>query len=63
MTNVKEITNDIEPLIREKVRNLLMQKLSMWNNKILFSDVIDEETENLMKVIRPALRRAGKKNG
>ena len=63
MTNVKEITNDIEPLIREKVRNLLMQKLSMWNNKILFSDVIDEETENLMRAIRPALRRAGKKDG
>ena len=59
-TKVEEIIKDVELLIREKVRTLVMRKLSVWNNKENLSEVISEETENLMKIIRPALYRKEK---
>ncbi len=59
MTSVEEIIKNVEPPIREKIRRLIIRKLSIWNADTNLSEVIDEETENLMMVIRPALRRAG----
>ena len=62
MTNVAEIIRDAEPLIREKVRVLLIRKLSIWDGRTNFPKVIDEETEGFMNVIRPALWRVGEKD-
>ena len=61
MIYIEEIINELTPLVREKVRNIIMRKLSIWNMETPLSDTIGEETENLMKVIRPALWRAGEK--
>ena len=60
--NVEEIIKDVEPLIRDKVTKLVVRKLSLWNSKLSVSDIISEETEDFMKVIRPALWRVREKN-
>ena len=62
MINIEEITKDVEPLIRERVRVLIIRKLALWNSSSNLSDIISEETENFMKIIRPALYRIGKEN-
>jgi len=54
---IEEIIKDIEPLVREKVSHLVIRKLSMWDSGTPLSKVIDEETENFMTTIRPALWR------
>jgi len=59
MDNIEEIIKEIEPLIREKVVELVLRKLSIWNANTNFPGIIDEETEDFMKVIRPALWRTG----
>lgn len=59
--NTEEVIKDTELLIRGKVRALVIRKLSMWDSKASLSGIIDEETENFMKIIRPALYRIEKK--
>ena len=61
--SMKEVIKGIEVLVREKIRMLIVSKLSIWNSKENLSDVIDQKTEEFMKVIRPALYRVQENEG
>lgn len=59
--NVEKIIEEIEPLIRERVRSFIIKKLSNQAFENL-TEIINEEAENFMKIIRPALWRVREKN-
>ena len=46
-----------EGLIRDRVRTIITRKLSIWDVNTSITQIIDVETENIMKVIRPLVFR------